>query len=182
MKQWIKVVVMVSISAFFVGCASVADLQNSKMAGYRADIEREYAMSDAAREQYYQDALWFQPSLWKAESTQDALISGAGQRDQNSRDHNLRSQDLRDHDLRSQDFYSCVQAADAIESGISEQIGGIDPIQIIHARASVELCMVSKEYRAIDPRQTLICESPKSDVLPICVFLQEMVLNYRSWG
>lgn len=154
-------------SLWIVGCASVADSQNRAMDNYRAELEKERLMTQEQRDQYYETALWYNPILWQSENA-----SKGGNRQNGEKVA----------EAIEQDFYSCVKAADEIEKGISAQIGGIDPIQITHARASVEVCMVAKKYRGKDSTQKLICESSDSDVLPICSLARDEILNYRSWG
>ncbi|MHC5224947.1 hypothetical protein [Ignatzschineria sp. LJL83] len=167
MNHCIKASILMLASLWIAGCASVADSQNRAMDHYRAELEKERQMPKEAQDQYYETALWYNPTLWQSENaTKMANHQGA----------------KKAQEAIEQDFYSCVQAADEVEKGISAQIGGIDPIQITHARASVEVCMVAKKYRGKDRSQKLICESSDSDVLPICSLARDEVLNYRGWG
>lgn len=152
-----KVVVSSTVFLLISGCSSILEQQTAKMDSYRSTIDQERLMSKEVREQQYRAQLWYNPELWQA---------------QNSAAVNKKQ--------RTQDFFGCVQAAEEIEKGISDQIGGIDPIQTIHARATIEVCMVSKKYRAVDSQQKLICESSESDVLPICDFSHDLILDYRN--
>lgn len=158
-----KIVVSGIILMLLTGCSNVLERQTAKMDDYRANLDQERLMAEKERESHYKKQLWYNPALWKSQNH-----------------HNLNSK--AEEKQRTQDFFACVHAAEEIEKGISEQIGGRDPIQTSHARATIEVCMISKKYQAIDSGSTLICESPDSDVLPICTFSQDAVLDYRGWG
>lgn len=161
MKSSLKVVVSSTIFMLLAGCSSVLEQQTAKMDDYRSELDKERLMSQEAREKQYQDQLWYNPELWQAKKG---------------------SKTANDKKLRTQDFFGCVQTAEEIEKNISQQIGGRDPIQTTHARATIEVCMISKQYQAIDRTRKLICESPSSDVLPICDFSNDVILDYRGWG
>ncbi len=159
MKSSLKVVVIGTVLMLMAGCSSVVEQQTAKMDDYRSELDRERLMSQEAREQQYQNQLWYNPELWQ------------------SRDVRKMANDPKQ---RTQNFFACVQTAEEIEKGISQQIGGRDPIQTTHARATIEICMISKGYQAIHPSRQLICESEGSDVLPICSFSQDVILDYRG--
>ncbi len=161
MKLSLKITVSGIVLWLLAGCSSVLDQQTAKMDDYRSTLDQERLMTEKEREALYADSLWYNPELWQL----NQQITSATKREQ-----------------QQQDFFACVQSAEALEKGISEQIGGIDPIQITHARATIEVCMISKKYQAIDREKALICESPESDVLPICTFSRDLILDYRGWG
>lgn len=152
-----------TVLLLLAGCSSVLKEQTAKMDDYRSKLDQERLMTKEERESYYKEQLWYNPALWQ--TTNHSKQKGKAE-----------------EKMRTQEFFACVQAAEEIEKGISEQIGGRDPIQTTHARATIEVCMISKKYQAIEPKRALICESPESDVLPICTFSRDVVLDYRSWG
>lgn len=150
----ISIVVTLSV---VTGCANIALKQEESMDAYRKVIDQESLMSDSERDTLYQKQLWYSHDAWR-------------KRDQKS---------MPKKGQIETDFLQCLQSAKAIEQGISEQIGGVDPIQIIHARASVEICMVSRGYVGKDSTQRLVCETDQYDVLPICLLSRFDVLEYR---
>ncbi len=156
-----KMMLSGTLLLLLVGCSSVLKEQTAKMDHYRSKLDQERLMTEKEREALYADTLWYNPALWQLNQQSVSAIK---------------------REQKQQDFFACVQAAEAIEKGISEQIGGIDPIQVTHARATIEVCMISKKYQAIDGKKALICESPESDVLPICTFSRDLILDYRGWG
>lgn len=165
MKSSLKIVVSGTILMLLAGCSTVLEQQTAKMDDYRSVVDQEQLMTKEVREKLYQDQLWYNPDLWQSHKSSQ----------KSSQKTTIAKQ-------RTQDFFGCVQTAEEIEKNISVQIGGRDPIQTIHARATIEICMISKQYQAIDRSRKLICESEGSDVLPICDFSHDVVLDYRSWG
>ena len=149
--------VMALLLLFVVGCASIAHKQEESMNAYRAIIDSESKMPKEARDALYEKQLWYSHNAWQKQDSRQKLKSGQ----------------------LEQEFLQCLQTAEAIEKGISEKMGGIDPIQIVHARASVEVCMVTKGNIGTDRSKLLICEADEYDVLPICLMARTEVLNYR---
>lgn len=149
---------VIGMSLFFVvGCAGVAQKQADSMDHYRDQVELESQMTKSDREALYKAQLWYGHSAWQKKKQSTQLAKGQLERE----------------------FLECLQSAEAIEKGISEKMGGIDPIQIIHARASVEVCMVTKGNTGVDASKLLICETDEYDVLPICLMARTEVLSYR---
>ncbi len=128
-----------------------------EMDGYRQQLADEARMSQSLRESLYETQLWYSPDLWMK----------------------MDGKPLAKGELET-DFLECMKTAKAIEDGISERIGGQDPIQAIHARANVEVCLVSRGYRAKEASKQLICENDRRDVLPVCYFARTQVLEYRE--
>ena len=160
MEFSLKKLTIAGIFCLITGCSHVEQLQQQAMDEYRSSLQTESEMAPKLREQLYMSSLWYNPELWK--KTDAPTMSKKQQETE-----------------RAHTFLECLKIADAIEAGISEKIGGRDPIQMIHARANVEVCMISNDYQAIDKAQRLICEADESDVLPVCVFARSEVLNYR---
>ena len=155
-----KIALMSTALVLIVGCSSVLEQQTAKMDDYRSALDKEQLMSEKERQSFYDAQLWYNPNLWQVQNARKG--SNAKQ--------------------LKQDFFGCVSVAEEIEKNISAEIGGRDPIQTTHARATIEVCMISKKYQAIDREKKLICESEGSDVLPICDFSNDVILDYRGWG
>lgn len=160
MKLGWKVALIGNALMLIAGCSNVLVEQTAKMDNYRAELDKEPLMSEKARQQFYETQLWYNPSLWQAKNAR-----------QGSSAKKIK-----------EDFFGCVSVAEEIEKNISAEIGGRDPIQTTHARATIEVCMISKKYQATDREKKLICESAGSDVLPICDFSHDVILDYRGWG
>ena len=156
----LKKIAIAGIFCLLTGCSHVEQLQQQAMDDYRSTLKTESEMLPKMREQLYMSSLWYNPALWEKQSSQST---------------SKKAQETE----RAHTFLECLKIADAIEAGISEQIGGRDPIQMIHARANVEVCMISNDYQAINKETRLICEADESDVLPVCLFARREVLNYR---
>ena len=155
---------LIACALLLTGCSSVMQAQNEAMDHYRSIILEEAKLDAGAREKLYQEEGWYQEKAWRkwGENAGEKKISPEASA------------------LRTRDFVECLDAANAIESGISERMGGRDPIQIIHGRATVEVCMVSRGYHLIQYKTPLICETDHYDVLPVCHFARDEILNYRD--
>lgn len=150
------------------GCGSVMQAQQEAMDHYRAIILEEAQLDNSTREQLYQQEGWYQEKIWQKRE-KGGKIDG--------KDASLSPEASA---LRTRDFVECLESANAIEAGISERMGGRDPIQIVHGRATVEVCMVTRGYHLIPPHRSLICETDQYDVLPVCHFARREILNYRD--
>lgn len=142
---------------FLSACSHIEQSQYQAMDQYRAVIAQEQGWDEATREEIFLDQIWYNPALWQRT---DGKTATEGELEKA--------------------FLGCLTGAKSVEEGISSNIGGKDPIQIIHARATVELCMVSKGYQPINKNRALICESDYYDVLPVCYFSRDLVRNYRD--
>lgn len=154
---------LIACTLLLTGCSSVMHSQNEAMDHYRSIILEEAKLDAKEREKLYQTEGWYQEKVWqKGSSREEIRLTPEASA------------------LRTRDFVECLDAANAIESGISERMGGRDPIQIIHGRATVEVCMVSRGYHLLPYTTPLICETDHYDVLPVCHFARHEILNYRD--
>lgn len=142
---------------FLSACSHIETSQYAAMAQYRAVIAQEQSWDDQTRETIFLDQIWYNPALWQRA---DSVKVTEGELEKA--------------------FLGCLEGAKSVEEGISSNVGGKDPIQIIHARATVELCMISKGYQPINRSRAFICESDHYDVLPVCYFSRDLVRNYRD--
>ncbi len=149
---------MIILTAMLLtACSHIENAQYQAMDQYRAVIVQEQGWDEVTREEIFLDQIWYNPALWQRA---DGKTATEGEIEKA--------------------FLGCLTGAKSVEEGISSNVGGKDPIQIIHARATVELCMVSKGYQPINKSRALICESDYYDVLPVCYFSRDLVRNYRN--
>lgn len=138
---------------FLIGCQSMESIYDESFAYHHQNLAREAALPAEAREILAQNELWFNERLW--------------------------TQKNRTEKARFNDYAECLQTAGSLEKGISDELGGRYPIQTIHLRATTEICMVARGYTPLDPKQTLICEGPHTEVLPICEFTRKQIATLR---
>ena len=153
-----KIASAIGVMTIVVGCASITQKQDESLASFRDVIVQETKLSDSEREALYQDQLWYSHDAWKKRDPKANLQKG---------------------ELETI-FLECLKASEAIENGISAKIGGKDPVQFMHARATVEICMIGNGFVTKDERKTLICEADEYDVLPICLMARYDVLEQQA--